>query len=141
MSLQAVEDMDRRDKDIMASDSYDLNARIAADVEVDRQVSRLLNRMMLAHGSTTQLVTEAVGMASKYNFSRVVEQGESRRRKSRWLSSTRTLFSSAATTGDKKIPSLHLSMSNITTSNAYTADEEVHPMADQTQVTRNLVNR
>ena len=124
MSLQAVEDMDRRDKDIMASDSYDLNARIAADVEVDRQVSRLLNRMMLAHGSTTQLVTEAVGMASKYNFSRVVEQGESRRRKSRWLSSTRTLFSSAATTGDKKIPSLHLSMSNITTSNAYTADEE-----------------
>jgi len=49
----------------------DLGKRIAAEVEVDRQVSRLINRMLLAHGSLTQLVAEAVGMAPKYNFSQV----------------------------------------------------------------------
>eukprot|EP00567_Pseudictyota_dubia_P001408 CAMPEP_0197465510 /NCGR_PEP_ID=MMETSP1175-20131217/64577_1 /TAXON_ID=1003142 /ORGANISM="Triceratium dubium, Strain CCMP147" /LENGTH=1372 /DNA_ID=CAMNT_0043001527 /DNA_START=615 /DNA_END=4733 /DNA_ORIENTATION=+ len=58
--------------------SYD--QQIAADVEVDRQIARLMDRMILAHGSTTQLVAEAVGMAPRYNFSRVVEQGESKRR-------------------------------------------------------------
>jgi hypothetical protein len=46
---------------------------VAANVEIDRQVSRLMNRMMLAHGSTTQLLVEAVGVASRYNFSRVMK--------------------------------------------------------------------
>jgi hypothetical protein len=46
---------------------------VAANVDIDRQVSRLMNRMMLAHGSTTQLLVEAVGVASRYNFSRVVK--------------------------------------------------------------------
>jgi len=46
---------------------------VAANIEVDRQVSRLMNRMMLAHGSAAQLLVEAVGVAAKYNFSRVVK--------------------------------------------------------------------
>mmetsp|Transcript_10748 Transcript_10748/g.20101 ORF Transcript_10748/g.20101 Transcript_10748/m.20101 type:complete len:565 (-) Transcript_10748:780-2474(-) len=46
---------------------------VAMNIEIDRQVSRLMNRMMLAHGSTTQLLVEAVGVASRYNFSRVVK--------------------------------------------------------------------
>lgn len=46
---------------------------VAANIEIDRQVSRLMNRMMLAHGSTAQLLVEAVGVASRYNFSRVVK--------------------------------------------------------------------
>jgi len=54
---------------------------IPANVEVDRQVSRLISRMMLAHGSTTQLVAEAFGMAPRYNFSRVVKDGESMKRR------------------------------------------------------------
>lgn len=61
---------------------------IAADIDVERQVGRLMSRMMLAHGSTAQLVAEAVGMMSRYNFSQVVEKGESHRlhrRKSRRL--------------------------------------------------------
>merc|ERR1712238_35610 len=53
---------------------------MAANIEVDRQVSRLMSRLMLAHGSTTQLLTEAVGVARHYNFSSVVEQAESSRR-------------------------------------------------------------
>jgi len=53
---------------------------MVANIEVDRQISRLLNRMMLAHGSTAQLLTEAVGVARRYNFSKVVEQGSSSRR-------------------------------------------------------------
>ena len=44
-----------------------------ANVEIDRQVSRLLNRMMLAHGSTAELLIEAVGVAAKYNFDRVAK--------------------------------------------------------------------
>lgn len=49
---------------------------IAANIEVDRQVSRLLNRMMLAHGSAVQLLAEAVGVAAKYNFSQVKRTGQ-----------------------------------------------------------------
>ena len=51
----------------------------AAQMEVDRQVSRLMNRMILAHGSASQLVTEAIGMAPECNFSSIVEQAESQR--------------------------------------------------------------
>jgi len=49
---------------------------IAANIEADRQVSRLLNRMMLAHGSAVQLLAEAVGVAAKYNFSRIKRTGQ-----------------------------------------------------------------
>jgi len=54
---------------------------IAANIEVDRQVSRLMNRMMLAHGSAAQLLVEAVGVATSYNFSRVVQSGQHLRHK------------------------------------------------------------
>lgn len=46
---------------------------IAAQIEIDRQVSRLVNRMMLAHGSTAQLLVEAVGVATRYSFSQFVK--------------------------------------------------------------------
>jgi len=57
----------------------DYQDQIAADIEVDRQVGRLINRMMLAHGSASHLVSEALGVASQYNFTKLVEQGESQR--------------------------------------------------------------
>lgn len=46
---------------------------IAAQIEIDRQVSRLVNRMMLAHGSTAQLLVEAVGVATRYSFSQFLK--------------------------------------------------------------------
>ena len=60
-------------------ESADYQDQIAADIEVDRQVGRLINRMMLAHGSASHLVSEALGVASQYNFTKLVEQGESQR--------------------------------------------------------------
>ena len=51
----------------------DLRASILAEIEVDRQVARLISRMLLAHGSAGQLVTEALGVVPKYNFSRVAQ--------------------------------------------------------------------
>ena len=57
----------------------DYQDEIAADIEVDRQVGRLINRMMLAHGSASHLVSEALGVASQYNFTKLVEQGEAQR--------------------------------------------------------------
>jgi hypothetical protein len=54
---------------------------IAANIEVDRQVARLVNRMMLAHGSATQLLVEAIGVAARYNFSRVMRSGRHLRKK------------------------------------------------------------
>lgn len=55
---------------------------ISANIEVDRQVMRLINRMMLAHGSATQLLIEAVGVATRYNFSRVMKSDRFRRKNS-----------------------------------------------------------
>lgn len=57
----------------------DYQDEIAANIEVDRQVGRLINRMMLAHGSASHLVSEALGVASQYNFTKLVEQGEAQR--------------------------------------------------------------
>ena len=51
----------------------DQQSRIAAEVDVERQVGRLISRMLLAHGSTGQLMAEALGVAQKYNFSRVAQ--------------------------------------------------------------------
>jgi hypothetical protein len=51
----------------------------ASQMEVDRHISRLINRMILAHGTPSQLVSEAIGMAPEYNFSSIVEQAESQR--------------------------------------------------------------
>lgn len=54
-------------------DDFDiLQAHTAAQVEVDRLVSQLLRRMIIAHGSMSQLVLEAMGVAPKYNFGTVV---------------------------------------------------------------------
>ena len=50
-----------------------MQAHTAAQVEVDRLVSQLMRRLVVAHGSLRQLVLEAMGMASKYNFNTVVE--------------------------------------------------------------------
>mmetsp|Transcript_15330 Transcript_15330/g.33339 ORF Transcript_15330/g.33339 Transcript_15330/m.33339 type:complete len:1023 (-) Transcript_15330:1622-4690(-) len=122
-AMQAVEDLDEAGKLDDASSFDDLNARIAADVEVDRQMSRLMSRMMLAHGSTTQLVTEAVGMASRYNFSRVVEQGESRRRKSRWTMDGSTLPECGCLGSDPQIAhAMSEESSTLSPSKAYEAD-------------------
>ena len=68
LAMQKMEAlMDDRDNEIYYEEIT------AANIEVDRQVSRLMNRMMLAHGSAAQLLVEAVGVAAKYNFSRVVK--------------------------------------------------------------------
>lgn len=57
--------------------SADYQAQIAAEIEVDRQVARLIKRMMLAHGSASHLISEALGVGSQYNFMKLVEEGES----------------------------------------------------------------
>jgi hypothetical protein len=54
-----------------AEQCEDFDQSIVAEIEVDRQVGRLVSRMLLAHGSTGQLVTEALGVARKFNFNRV----------------------------------------------------------------------
>lgn len=59
-------------------DNYDddfdvLQTHTAAQVEVDRLVSQLMRRTVLAHGSMSQLVLEAMGVAPKYNFGTVVK--------------------------------------------------------------------
>lgn len=55
----------------LGSDSQE-DEIVAAQIEIDRQITRLMNRMMLAHGSTAQLLVEAVGVATRYSFSRFV---------------------------------------------------------------------
>jgi len=56
-----------------AQQCTDIEQSMVAEIEVDRQVGRLISRMLLAHGSTGQLVTEALGIAKNYNFSRVAQ--------------------------------------------------------------------
>jgi len=41
------------------------------EIEIERQFSRLMNRMLLTHGSTTQLIAEALGKIKRFNFNRV----------------------------------------------------------------------
>lgn len=41
------------------------------EIEIERQISRLMNRMLLTHGSTTQLIGEALGRIKRFNFNRV----------------------------------------------------------------------
>lgn len=48
----------------------------AARDEVSRQLTRLIYRMVLSHGSTTQLAIEASGVARSFNFSQVVRGGK-----------------------------------------------------------------
>lgn len=48
----------------------------AAKVEVDRQISRLISRMVLSHGSTAQLAMEAAGVARSFNYSQVLKGGK-----------------------------------------------------------------
>mmetsp|Transcript_25261 Transcript_25261/g.31062 ORF Transcript_25261/g.31062 Transcript_25261/m.31062 type:complete len:625 (-) Transcript_25261:590-2464(-) len=55
------------------SRSTDDQSIAAAEVEVDRQIGRLISRMLLAHGSAPQLVTEELGFAPRYNFARVAQ--------------------------------------------------------------------
>lgn len=45
--------------------------KIAMEIEVDLHVTRLLDRMLLAHGTISQLAAEAVGASPKLNFSRL----------------------------------------------------------------------
>ncbi|KAL7471786.1 hypothetical protein ACHAXS_012099 [Conticribra weissflogii] len=49
-----------------------IEAHTAAQIEVDRLVSHLMKRTILAHGSLSQLVLEAFGVAQDYNFGTVV---------------------------------------------------------------------
>lgn len=71
IAIQAMEDlMHVKDREVYEEEV------IAANIEVDRQVARLANRMMLAHGSATQLLVEAVGVAARYNFSKIMNSGK-----------------------------------------------------------------
>ncbi|KAL7520658.1 hypothetical protein ACHAWX_005372 [Stephanocyclus meneghinianus] len=55
-------------------EEYDLyQSHTAAQIEVDRLVSQLMKRMVLAHGSMSQLVLEAMGVAKDYNYMSVVK--------------------------------------------------------------------
>lgn len=55
-------------------DEYDHHqeCHTASQIEVDRLVSQLMKRTILAHGSMSQLVLEAVGVAKDYNYNSVV---------------------------------------------------------------------
>ena len=55
-------------------EDYDLlQSHTAAQVEVDRLVSQLMKRTIIAHGSMSQLVLEAMGVAPDYNYNTVVK--------------------------------------------------------------------
>ena len=55
-------------------EEYDLyQSHTAAQIEVDRLVTQLMKRMILAHGSMSQLVLEAFGIAKDYNYKSVVK--------------------------------------------------------------------
>lgn len=68
----------RRDDDGDGGDAEDdedfdaLQSHTAAQVEVDRLVAQLMRRTIIAHGSMSQLVLEAMGVAPTYNFGTVV---------------------------------------------------------------------
>jgi hypothetical protein len=63
---------------------YDLHqSHTAAQIEVDRLVSQLMKRMILAHGSMSQLVLEAFGVAKDYNYKSVVRGARGTNVKSR----------------------------------------------------------
>lgn len=59
--------------------AYEKASRVAASANVERLTGCLINRMVLSHGSTSQLAAEAMGFNPKFNFARVVEQGEQQR--------------------------------------------------------------
>jgi len=62
------------DDDLEDNDDFDiLQSHTAAQVEVDRLVAQLMRRTIIAHGSMSQLVLEAMGVAPKYNFGTVVK--------------------------------------------------------------------
>jgi hypothetical protein len=66
---------DDDDDDEIYDDEEDfdlLQSHTAAQVEVDRLVSQLMRRTIIAHGSMSQLVLEGLGWAPEYNFGRVV---------------------------------------------------------------------
>jgi hypothetical protein len=57
-----------------SEEEYDLyQSHTAAQIEVDRLVTQLMKRMILAHGSMSQLVLEAFGVAKDYNYKSVVK--------------------------------------------------------------------
>jgi hypothetical protein len=65
-----VDDDDNDDDD----DDFDLSqSHTAANVEVDRLVAQLIRRTVIAHGSMSQLVLEAMGVAQRYNYRTVVK--------------------------------------------------------------------
>ena len=66
-------DEDDEEEDENDYDFDILQSHTAAQVEVDRLVSQSLRRTVIAHGSMSQLVLEAMGVAPQYNFGRVVK--------------------------------------------------------------------
>jgi len=61
------------DKDENNKDYFDLSqSHTATQVKVDRLVSQLMRCTIITHGSMSQLVLEAMGVAPKYNFGTVV---------------------------------------------------------------------
>jgi len=55
-------------------DDFDLSqCHTAAQIEVDRLISQLLRRTIIAHGSLSHLVLEALGVMPNYNFGNVIK--------------------------------------------------------------------
>jgi len=103
IALQAVEALEEKESRGVYVDQEE---RMAADVEVDRQVGRLMSRMMLCHGSTSQLVAEAVGFAPRYNFARVVKRSVARSNKRNMSMFKRYLSRNSRESGDASLSSI-----------------------------------
>lgn len=62
------------DKDDNDDDDFDLSqSHTAAQIEVDLLISQLIHRTIIAHGSLSHLVLEALGVMPNYNFGNVVK--------------------------------------------------------------------
>lgn len=62
------------DQDDNEDDDFDLSqSHTAAQIEVDRLISQLLRRTIIAHGSLSHLLLEALGVMPNYNFGNVIK--------------------------------------------------------------------
>ena len=62
------------DQDDNEDDDFDLlQSHTAAQIEVDRLISQLLRRTIIAHGSLSHLVLETLGVMPNYNFGNVIK--------------------------------------------------------------------
>jgi hypothetical protein len=72
MSATATANTDDNEDD--DDDNFDLSqCHTTAQIEVDRLISQLLRRTIIAHGSLSHLVLEALGVMPNYNFGNVIK--------------------------------------------------------------------